>query len=78
MDANSGCNQISIYGPDKEHTTFVTNQGLYCYTIMLFGLKNGGTTYQRLVNKRFKTTYEKRSKYTSMTCLLKASELKAT
>ena len=38
---------------DQEKTTFVTSQGLYCYKVMLFGLKNAGATYQRLVNQMF-------------------------
>ena len=29
-------------------------QGTYCYQVMLFGLKNAGATYQRLVNKMIK------------------------
>ena len=38
---------------DQEKTTFVTSQGLYCYKVMPFGLKNTGATYQRLVNQMF-------------------------
>ena len=38
---------------DQEKTSFVTRQGTYCYQVMLFGLKNAGATYQRLVNKMF-------------------------
>ena len=38
---------------DKEKISFITNQGLYCYKVMHFGIKNAGVTYQRLVNKMF-------------------------
>ncbi|KAL2541248.1 Reverse transcriptase domain-containing protein [Abeliophyllum distichum] len=53
MDAYSEYNQISMYLPDEEHTSFVTNKGLYCYKVMSFGLKNARATYQKLVNKMF-------------------------
>ncbi|XP_074378676.1 uncharacterized protein LOC141720227 [Apium graveolens] len=54
MDAYSRYNQIPMYGPDQEHTSFITDRGLYCYIGMPFGLINVGATYQRLVNKIFK------------------------
>ena len=38
---------------DQGKTSFVTGQGTSCYQVMLFGLKNAGATYQRLVNKMF-------------------------
>ena len=53
MDAYSGYNQMKMHKPDEEKTTFTTDQGLYCYTVMPFGLKNVGATYQCLVNKMF-------------------------
>ena len=54
MDAFSGYNQIRMFPPDISKTSFVTDQGLYCYRVMPFGLKNAGATYQRLVNRIFK------------------------
>ena len=53
MDAFSDYNQISMDPDDQEKTSFVTGQGTYCYRVMLFGLKNAGATYQRLVNRMF-------------------------
>ena len=46
-------NQIKLVEADQEKTSFITNQGLFCYKVMLFGLKNVGATYQRLMNKIF-------------------------
>ena len=54
MDAFSRYNQIQMAEEDQEKTAFVTSQGLYCYKVMPFGLKNAGATYQRLVNQMFK------------------------
>ncbi|XP_072087040.1 uncharacterized protein [Arachis hypogaea] len=44
---------IPMHRPDEEKTAFITPDGTYCYTVMPFGLKNAGATYQRLVNKIF-------------------------
>ena len=53
MDTFSGYNQIRMDEADQEKTSFVTSQGLFCYKVMPFGLKNAGATYQRLMNKMF-------------------------
>ena len=53
MDAFSRYNQIKMDEEDQEKTAFITSQGLYCYKVMSFGLKNAGATYQRLVNRMF-------------------------
>ena len=54
MDAFSGYNQIMMDESDQEKTSFITSQGLFCYKVMPFGLKNAGATYQRLVNHMFR------------------------
>ena len=53
MDAFSNYNQIRMDEVDQEKTSFITSQGLFCYKVMSFGLKNAGATYQRLVNHMF-------------------------
>ena len=39
---------------DQEKTYFITSQGLFCYEVMPFELKNAGATYQQLVNHMFR------------------------
>ena len=48
-----------MHPPDAEKTTFITPQGLFCYNVMSFGLKNAEATYQRLVTKIFKPLLRK-------------------
>ncbi|GJT67861.1 reverse transcriptase domain-containing protein [Tanacetum coccineum] len=48
-----GYHQIQMAEEDEEKTAFITNQGIFCYTKMPFGLRNAGATYQRLVDKAF-------------------------
>ena len=42
-----------MYMSDEEHTSFITNRGIYCYKVMPFGLKNASAIYQRMVNMMF-------------------------
>ena len=48
MDGFSGYNHIMMAVMDKLKTSFTTEWGIYCYTVMLFRLKNAGATYQRM------------------------------
>ena len=48
FDGFSGYNQIKMAPKDMTKTTFTTKWGIYCYTVMLFGLKNARETYQRM------------------------------
>nr|XP_027083607.1 uncharacterized protein LOC113705903 [Coffea arabica] len=48
-----GYHLIKMIEEDREKTSFITEEGIYCYRTMPFGLKNAGVTYQRLVNKLF-------------------------
>ncbi|RVW84025.1 Retrovirus-related Pol polyprotein from transposon 17.6 [Vitis vinifera] len=54
LDAFSGYQQIPMSPTNEEKTAFITPHDLYCYEVMSFGLKNVGTTYQRLMTKIFK------------------------
>ena len=65
MDSTSGCNllsflnaysgfyQIQTSREDRKHTAFVTVDGLYCYVVMLHGLKNALPTFVRAMSKTF-------------------------
>jgi hypothetical protein len=49
FDACSGYQQISLTIDDEEETSFITPFGIFCYTKMEFGLKNGGATYHKCI-----------------------------
>jgi hypothetical protein len=49
LDAYSGYNQIKLKKEDEEKTAFITPYDVFCYQVMPFGLKNAGTTYQRMM-----------------------------
>ena len=51
MDAFFGYNQIMMDEEVQKKTVFITSQGLYCYKVPPFRLKNVWATYQRLVKK---------------------------
>ena len=43
-----------MHPPNSKKMAFITPHGLYNYNMMPFGMKNVGTTYQRLVTKIFR------------------------
>ena len=54
VDMAQGYYQIPMKKEDQEKTLFITHQGLYCYNVMPFGLKNVGAIYQIFMNFIFK------------------------
>ena len=53
IDRFSGYNQIRMAPKDAEKTAFRTPIGNFYYTVMPFGLKNAGATYQRTMTAIF-------------------------
>jgi hypothetical protein len=53
LDAYSGFHEIQMSREDRKHTTFVTVDGLYCYVVMPYGLKNALPTFIRAMSKTF-------------------------
>ena len=54
LDAFQGYHQIPLALDDQEKTPFVTPTRNYHYKVMPFGLKNAGSTYQRMMTRIFK------------------------
>jgi hypothetical protein len=53
LDAYSGFHQIWMAREDRKHTAFITVDGLYCYVVMPYGLKNALPTFVRAMSKTF-------------------------
>jgi hypothetical protein len=53
LDAYSGFHQIQMSRQDRKHTAFVTMDGLYCYVVMPYGLKNALPTFVQAMSKTF-------------------------
>ena len=53
LDAFQGYHKIPLATDDQKKTVFVTPMGNYHYKVMPFGLKNAGSTYQRMMTKMF-------------------------
>ena len=54
LDAFQGYHQIPLALDDQEKTVFVTLTWNYHYEVMPFGLKNVGSTYQKMMARIFK------------------------
>jgi ABC-type Co2+ transport system permease subunit len=53
LDCYLGYHQIALKEEDQIKMAFITPFGAYAYTIMSFGLKNVGATYQRAIQPCF-------------------------
>ena len=62
LDAFQGYHQIPLALNDQEKTAFVTPIGNYHYKVMSFGLKNAGSTYQRMMTRMFESLLGKNIK----------------
>jgi hypothetical protein len=53
LDSYSGFQQIQMSRQNRKHTAFVTVDGLYCYVVMPYGLKNALPTFIWAMSKTF-------------------------
>ena len=54
LDAFQGYHQIALATKDQENMSFISPDANYHYTVMPFGLKNAGATYERMMSRMFR------------------------
>ena len=54
LNAFQGYHQIALATEDQEKIAFISPNANYHYTVMPFGLKNVGATYQRMITRMFR------------------------
>ena len=54
LDALQGYHQITLAPKDQEKIAFISPNANYHYTVMPFGLKNAGATYQQMMTRMFR------------------------
>ena len=59
LDAFQGYHQIALAPEDQGKTAFISPDANYRYTVMPFGLKNAGATYQRIMTRMFRDKIER-------------------
>jgi len=59
MDCTTGYNEIQMVLEDQETTAYCTPNGIFCYKVMPFGLKNTGATCQRAIQTIFEDMQHK-------------------
>ncbi|GMP66143.1 hypothetical protein CsSME_00026619 [Camellia sinensis var. sinensis] len=74
MDGFSGYNQIKMAPKDAPKTAFRTPLGNFFYTVMSFGLKNTGATYQRATTAIFHDMLHKSLEYYIDDLIVKSKE----
>ena len=75
LDAFQGYHQIPLAPEDQEKTVFVTPTGNYHYKVMPFGLKNTGSTYQRMMTKMFEPQLGKNIEFYIDDMVVKSKEV---
>jgi hypothetical protein len=62
LDCYSGYHQITLRPNGEGKTTFIKPHDIYCYKVMIFGLKNAGAIYQKAIQKCLKSQIGKNVK----------------